>query len=385
MAPDTRPTARRRQHQRGKLQTNATRPQGPAPNLVNLPRFRQKRRPGTAGRKIDRGAEALLEAAERVVDVIVTCFNAGATVHAAVQSALAELSCASVIVVDDGSLDNSRKELERLKEEAGSRLRVVPLVLHQGAARARNLGARRVRSPFLAFLDAADCYERHALDTAATALAHLPSFAAMRLRLTPAGKPPPAANRPGFAERWRLLELTAGSNLVIRREVFEAAGGFPEEAALRRSGGEDEALARGLVQCCTVGTLFDQPGILASVRPGTHGERLLASPPDNPADTRIDEVRALASEAGYRIARNLEHLHPDLRGEAGTAPILITVRETIEPAQDKAPPTVVPAGEAVAALAYPPVTIPAQAITWTTNRIGGYRQMPWPGTDWRKG
>jgi glycosyltransferase involved in cell wall biosynthesis len=87
--------------------------------------------------------------------IVITAYEAAATIGAAVDSALAQTRPAEeVIVVDDGSRD----DLAAALAPYGERVRLVRRENGGGAA-ARNTGAEAARSEFMAILDADDTYE----------------------------------------------------------------------------------------------------------------------------------------------------------------------------------------------------------------------------------
>lgn len=93
------------------------------------------------------------------ISVIVPVFNAARFVIEAVVSALSQPETAEVILIEDGSKDNSLEVCNKLAE----RFEKVILLNHPdnknlGAAATRNLGMRRARYDYIAFLDADDYY-----------------------------------------------------------------------------------------------------------------------------------------------------------------------------------------------------------------------------------
>lgn len=102
-----------------------------------------------------------------MVSVVIPCFNAGAWIGDCIQSALDQTwSDTEIIVIDDGSTDNSREVIasfgDRVRHEFGS---------NRGGAAARNRGLALARGEWIQFLDAddllmPDCIE-HKLDMAA--------------------------------------------------------------------------------------------------------------------------------------------------------------------------------------------------------------------------
>jgi GT2 family glycosyltransferase len=93
------------------------------------------------------------------VSVIMPCFNAGPYIEEAVRSALDQtFRDNELIVVDDGSTDDSGDTLAALQHEYGDRL-VLLRAEHSGPYRARNAGLARARGDWVAFLDADDWWE----------------------------------------------------------------------------------------------------------------------------------------------------------------------------------------------------------------------------------
>jgi glycosyltransferase involved in cell wall biosynthesis len=89
------------------------------------------------------------------IAVIIPCYNSAAWVGDTVESVLRQtVPPAEVIVVNDGSTDDSRAVLRRYEP----RIRVLDQS-NRGLGGARNSGARAATSPWLAFLDADDIYE----------------------------------------------------------------------------------------------------------------------------------------------------------------------------------------------------------------------------------
>jgi len=92
--------------------------------------------------------------------IIITCYNQGSFIKEAVDSALAQTCCdREIIVVDDGSTDESRHVLEAY---VGA-IAFEPSETNQGAVATRNRGASIARGDFLVFLDGDDCLQPWAL------------------------------------------------------------------------------------------------------------------------------------------------------------------------------------------------------------------------------
>jgi glycosyltransferase involved in cell wall biosynthesis len=105
-----------------------------------------------------RRAQGELEGETPRVSVVIPTYNAGPRLGAAIASVQAQtLTSWEVIVVDDGSTDDTAAYLESLRGPLGDRLRTVRQA-NGGSAAARNRGIELARSPLIAFLDADDRY-----------------------------------------------------------------------------------------------------------------------------------------------------------------------------------------------------------------------------------
>jgi glycosyltransferase involved in cell wall biosynthesis len=101
------------------------------------------------------------------VAVIIPTFNSAVLVTAAVNSALAQtLPPTEILVVDDGSTDDTRERLSVY----GNRIRYLHQV-NRGVAAARNLGLREAQAEFVAFLDADDVWHPRKLEVQIAAMA----------------------------------------------------------------------------------------------------------------------------------------------------------------------------------------------------------------------
>jgi len=165
------------------------------------------------------------------VAVVIPCFNQAHYLAEAIESALAQtLPPAEVVVVDDGSEDNSHEVAGRYEEV--TRLRQP----NRGVAAARNAGLRTTRRDRVVFLDADDRLLPPALEVGATALERRPQVAFVSgfsrdvgddgrvLR----GERQPLVTQDHYR---RLLEdcfIWSGSSIVHRRTALEAVGGFDE-------------------------------------------------------------------------------------------------------------------------------------------------------------
>lgn len=177
------------------------------------------------------------------VSTIIPVFNGAATIARAIDSALAQdFEGQEIIVVNDGSIDNTAEILARYNNQFR--------VIHQkngGVATARNVGAEIAGGKYLAFLDADDTWLPEKLSKVVSVLENNPHavLAFSDYLTTINGQIERAVasalgRGPDFDEitdpRWKIVPTM----VVMRRSVFDLCGGFCEEFA--RCGGEDPYL-----------------------------------------------------------------------------------------------------------------------------------------------
>lgn len=103
------------------------------------------------------------------VSVIIPVYNAEDFVAAAVKSALAQPETGEVLLIDDGSTDESYAICRELAKDPRVFLLSHPDHMNRGVSASRNLGLDNAKMPYLAFLDADDVY----LPDRFTAAAHI--------------------------------------------------------------------------------------------------------------------------------------------------------------------------------------------------------------------
>src|SRR5262249_44124633 len=89
-----------------------------------------------------------------LTSIVIPTYNHAKWLHDAVESALSQTAPVEVIVVDDGSTDETPEILARIE----SRARVLRLK-HGGPCAARNAGIDAAQGEFVMFLDADDIIE----------------------------------------------------------------------------------------------------------------------------------------------------------------------------------------------------------------------------------
>jgi glycosyltransferase involved in cell wall biosynthesis len=166
------------------------------------------------------------------VGVVITSFNHGVYLPQALDGVLAQaLVPVDVIVVDDGSADNTQDVVSRYH------VRYIRTD-HRGAAAARNTGWQHVEGDTIAFLDADDWWLPDKLRLQVAALAAYPEAGlvyADALRVTIAGSPidrwsrhfPPVHGK--ALEPMLLKNRVQTSTVLMPRVVLQHTRGFNEE------------------------------------------------------------------------------------------------------------------------------------------------------------
>jgi GT2 family glycosyltransferase len=147
-----------------------------------------------------------------------------------------------VVVVDDGSADNTREVLEKLIADSPLEVRLIVLDKNGGAGAARNAGWRAARAPIVAFTDD-DCAPDPNWLTEGLAAMQETGAAIIVGRTEP--NPAHKANEGAFSRTQRVTELSGKRylhtcNIFYRREDLDAVGGF--DALFQTKGGEDTDL-----------------------------------------------------------------------------------------------------------------------------------------------
>lgn len=169
-----------------------------------------------------------------VVSVIIPAKNAAAYIGETIASALAQADVTEVIVVDDGSTDDTTAIVRAIRDPR----------LHQtmndtsGVSAARNLGARSARGNWLMFLDADDRLRPDAVTTLLTAATTAPHAVLVYGDYNTIDSEGHMIGRRGLLKGRRkpagnVLERLASGNFIVnggimlvRADAFRTAGGF---------------------------------------------------------------------------------------------------------------------------------------------------------------
>lgn len=137
---------------------------------------------------------------------------------------------AEIIVVDDANDEDTRQAVHDAAAQASVQVTYIENNARRGACGSRNLGAANASSPYIAFLDDDDLWRPTFLEEMLrTILDASADFAMCGLYRFEDGRAPELRSTP---EGLTTLDVVAdprsmtGSNVLYRREVFAAVGGF---------------------------------------------------------------------------------------------------------------------------------------------------------------
>jgi glycosyltransferase involved in cell wall biosynthesis len=133
-----------------------------------------------------------------------------------------------IIVVDDGSTDNTAALLERL---AVPGLRFFRTPSNGGASAARNLGISQARGDLIAFLDADDEWLPEKTEQQVATFAAAPEVGVVYCGIREVSPQWPdqdkvPGHRGNLFETLRVVNVLRTSGVMVRRRVFEDVGGF---------------------------------------------------------------------------------------------------------------------------------------------------------------
>ena len=99
------------------------------------------------------------------VSVVIPCFRCASTINRAIASiAMQTKKPAEVILVDDGSDDDTLVVLQALAKQYTNWIKIITLSENQGSANARNIGWAAATQPYIAFLDADDAWQSQKIE-----------------------------------------------------------------------------------------------------------------------------------------------------------------------------------------------------------------------------
>jgi glycosyltransferase involved in cell wall biosynthesis len=201
-----------------------------------------------------------------LVSIVIPNHNLGAFVGQAIDSALAQTHGEiEVIVVDDGSTDDSLACIRESPAVAGGTVRLVEQA-NAGVSRARNAGARLARGGHIAFLDADDLLAPTYVERCLEALRAAPSSVAYAYtKMQRFGAESSVFESRPFS-RWVLLRGNyVNASALLRREPFDRVGGWDPSFSL---GYEDYELWIRMLANGYTGTFVPEPLLRYRRHPG---------------------------------------------------------------------------------------------------------------------
>lgn len=182
-----------------------------------------------------------------MISFVIPLYNKEETVCGAVESVISQPKSlvTEIIVIDDGSTDRSLEVVAALTT-VDPRLKIISQ-LNQGVSAARNKGVQVASEELVAFLDADDQIHPRYAETMVDLVSEIESAVLYTCnhhclrygRISVSPRSFPELHRRSFSlKQYRLsrCELINSSKVIVRRDEFLQAGGFPRGVAL----GEDQ-------------------------------------------------------------------------------------------------------------------------------------------------
>jgi glycosyltransferase involved in cell wall biosynthesis len=155
--------------------------------------------------------------------VIIPCYNSSLTIPRTIESLLTqEFSDYEVIIVDDGSTDNSNEVIKKHLQDSRLTYCFVP---NSGVSAARNFGVSRASGEFLLFLDADDQLGRESLSHYYNSLSQSNSILALGTAVYVTASDRTIKSIAPWKTPENFGPVLCGS-YCIKRDVFLATGGF---------------------------------------------------------------------------------------------------------------------------------------------------------------
>ena len=181
------------------------------------------------------------------ITVVIPLYNKQNSIVATLQSVLAQTyQNFEIVIVDDGSTDNSAQVVEELISAhpqplpKGKGVRLVRKA-NGGVCSARNRGIQEAKYDYIALLDGDDLWDEHYLEEQVKLIQDFPeammwgiNFAEISngqlIRTLPTGLP---EGYRGYIENYfqipgRISDLYCSSSVVIKKKVFDKVGSFDE-------------------------------------------------------------------------------------------------------------------------------------------------------------
>ncbi len=170
-----------------------------------------------------------------LVSVIIPVYNRMDTIIGTVDSVLNQsYKNIEIIIIDDGSTDDTLKVLERIQNEKIQILKQN----HRGANAARNLGVKKAKGEYIALIDSADKWAIKKIERQVECMQENPKrdivFCVEKMNFTDGTSVFPSISQQKLLEQGRLKEVLAKGNcidtptIICKQTCFEIVGLFDE-------------------------------------------------------------------------------------------------------------------------------------------------------------
>ena len=171
-----------------------------------------------------------------MVSVIIPVFNASKFLRCSVESILPHSEVGEILLIEDGSTDDSLQLCTSLKE-IDSRIKVFTHNenINKGAAESRNLGIRKASFPYISFLDSDDIYYENRFNNAISLLEKNPALSGCYGNVLVNYVDQNSEKLMGVHQRISSVKLFGyilnggyfhTNSITIRKSILEAIGGF---------------------------------------------------------------------------------------------------------------------------------------------------------------
>jgi glycosyltransferase involved in cell wall biosynthesis len=204
-----------------------------------------------------------------IFSVVIPCYNSAEYLRDCVLSVWAQKGHTEIIIVDDGSTDDTYQQAKAIMAEYPQQV-VLITQGNQGAAAARNAGLRVARGKFIAFLDADDRYAPGFFEVAFRRFESDPTLLSIFCEMEFVN-----AHRPVEPWQKKAMEDVAPGTLIVRTEIARQLGGFPIDKAFRGKAAGEDCVFRMQVLAAGKMIKMQAPMLKYTVRPGSHFDYFL--------------------------------------------------------------------------------------------------------------
>lgn len=194
-----------------------------------------------------------------MVSVVIPTYNRAATLMRSIQSVTGQsYSEWELIIVDDGSTDNTRELVESAARQ-DARIRYIHCPENKGQAKARNTGIQEAQGEFIAFQDSDDCWMPEKLKRQMALMEAHPEYGLVygqvvydEAGVLSAPYPPMDAGEQVF-ESCLKRNLIGTPTMLVRKTVFDRIGLFDSSLPAL----EDYELALRITRSYAAGFIAD--------------------------------------------------------------------------------------------------------------------------------